>query len=70
MKKQTKQRRTKKKTLKKQFERTLTVREGVTAYKPTPLVAAHWFRKLNQMLFNNRLSGVEIRIKKYFFIEL
>tara|TARA_B100001057_G_C22282366_1_gene731288 strand:- start:102 stop:578 length:477 start_codon:yes stop_codon:yes gene_type:complete len=64
MKKQTKQRRTKKKTLKKQFERTLTVREGVTAYKPTPLVAAHWFRKLNQMLFNNRLSGVEIRIKK------
>ena len=52
------------KTLKKQFKRTLTVKEGVTAYKPTPLVAAHWFRRLNQLLFNNRLSGCEIQIKK------
>ena len=52
------------KTLKKQFKRTLTVKEGVTAYKPNPLVAAHWYRRLNQLLFNNRLSGCEIQIKK------
>ena len=52
------------KTLKKQFKRTLTVKEGLTGFKPTPVMAAHWFRKLNQMLFDNRLRGVEIRIKK------
>ena len=52
------------KTLKKQFKRILTVKEGLTGFKPTPVMAAHWFRKLNQMLFDNRLRGVEIRIKK------
>jgi hypothetical protein len=36
----------------------------VTAYKPTPLSTAHWYRKLNQMLFNNKLSGCEIQIRK------
>ena len=64
MKKQSKQKRTKKLTLKKQFKRTLTAKESVTAFRPTPQIAAHWFRKLNQMLFGNRLRGVEIRIKK------
>ena len=54
----------KKKTLKSQFKRTLTVKEDVFGYKPTPLVAAHWFRKLNTILFGNRLSGCEIRINK------
>ena len=48
------------KNLKKQFKRTLTVKESVIGYKPTPLVAAHWFRKLNTILFGNRLSGCEI----------
>ncbi len=52
------------KSLKRQFKRTLTVKEGVTAYKPTPLSTAHWYRKLNQMLFNNKLSGCEIQIRK------
>ena len=50
------------KNLKKQFKRTLTVKEDVIGYKPTPLVAAHWFRKLNTILFGNRLNGCEIRI--------
>ena len=61
MKKQLKSQR---KTLKKQFKRTLSVKESVTSYKPTPLVALHWFRRLNQILFNNRLNGCEIRINK------
>ena len=52
------------KSLKRQFKRTLSEKQGVKAYKPTPLVALHWFRRLNQLLFNNRLHGVEIRIKK------
>ena len=52
------------KNLKKQFKRTLTVKQDVIGYKPTPLVAAHWFRKLNTILFGNRLSGCEIRINK------
>jgi hypothetical protein len=52
------------KTLKSQFKRTLTVNEDVIGYKPTPLVAAHWFRKLNTILFGNRLNGCEIRINK------
>tara|TARA_Y100000816_G_C25999026_1_gene521913 strand:+ start:537 stop:1013 length:477 start_codon:yes stop_codon:yes gene_type:complete len=64
VKKHCKQKRTKKLTLKKQFKRTLTAKESVTAFRPTPQTAAHWFRKLNQMLFGNRLRGVEIRIKK------
>ena len=51
------------KTLKKQFKRTLTVKEGVTGFKPTPVMAAHWFRKLNTMLFDNKLRGVVIHIK-------
>lgn len=48
---------------KKQFKRTLTMKQGVVGFKPTPIMAAHWFRKLNEILFNNRLSGVEIHIK-------
>ncbi|OUU23441.1 MAG: hypothetical protein CBB97_13360 [Candidatus Endolissoclinum sp. TMED37] len=52
------------KSLKKQFKRTLTEREGVVGFKPTPVMAAHWFRKLNQMLFDNKLRGCVIHIRK------
>ena len=52
------------KSLKRQFKRTLSEKQGVTSFKPSPLVALHWFRRLNQLLFNNRLRGVEVRIKK------
>ncbi len=52
------------KSLKKQFKRTLTEREGVIGFKPTPVMAAHWFRKLNQMLFDNKLRGCVINIRK------
>jgi len=38
------------KSLKRQFKRTLSEKQGVKAYKPTPLVALHWFRRLNQLL--------------------
>ena len=60
MKKRSKSQR---KTLKKQFARTLTVKESVTSFKPTPVMAAHWFRKLNTMLFGGKLRGVVIHIK-------
>jgi hypothetical protein len=64
MKKKQKRLKSQTKTLKKQFKKTLTVKEKVTAYKPTPLVALHWFRRLNQLLFNNRLSNCTIEISK------
>ena len=49
---------------KKQFKRTLTMKSGIVGFKPTPIMAAHWFRKLNEVLFDRRLSHVEIHIKK------
>ena len=52
------------KTLKRQFKRTLSVKESVVGYKPTFMVAAHWYRRLNYLLFNNKLRGCEIQIKK------
>ena len=64
MKKQKKARKHKTKTLKKQFKQVLTVKEDVKGYKPTPMVVLHWYRRLNQMLFSNRLPSVEIHIKK------
>ena len=59
-----KQSKSQRKSLKKQFKRTLTEREGVIGFKPTPVMAAHWFRKLNQMLFDNKLRGCVINIRK------
>ena len=52
------------KSLKKQFARSLALKENVVWYKPTPYVANIWFSRLNKLLFGNRLHGVEIRIKK------
>lgn len=54
----------KSRNLKRQFKKSLALRESVTGYKPTPLVAAHWFSKLNTLLFNNRLGRVHIEIAK------
>ena len=53
----------KSRNLKRQFKKSLALRESVTGYKPTPLVAAHWFSKLNTLLFNSRLGRVHIEIK-------
>ena len=59
-----KQLKSQRKTLKKQFKKTLSVKESVVGYKPTLMVAAHWYRRLNYLLFNNKLRGCEIQIKK------
>ena len=40
------------------------MKSGIVGFKPTPIMAAHWFRKLNEVLFDRRLSHVEIHIKK------
>ena len=53
-----------KKHLKKQFKRTLTVKENVVGYKPTGMACAHWYRKLNGLLFDNKLPSTMIYVKK------
>ena len=61
MQKQIKQKR---KHLKKQLQNNLVKKQNVTEYKPTLATAAFWYRKLNGLLFNSRLGGVHIEIKK------
>ena len=53
-----------KKHLTKQFKRTLDLKSNVAGYKPTPMVCNYWYRKLNTILFNNRLGPVMIEIKR------
>ena len=54
----------KKKQLKRQFENKLATSGNVRGYRPTALVAAHWFSKLNVMLFGSRLGRVHIEVKR------
>lgn len=51
-------------SLKRELKRSLELREGVQGYRPTPMAVAHWFTKLNTMLFGNRLGRVHIEISK------
>ena len=50
MKKQVLSRR---KHLKRQFKKSLELKQDIAGYKPTLAVAAFWYRKLNGLLFNN-----------------
>ncbi len=52
------------KSLKKQLKKTVFLRGSIQQYKPTSIVTAHWFRKLNATLFGNRLGGVQIQVNK------
>ena len=61
MKKQVLSRR---KHLKRQFKKSLELKQDIAGYKPTLAVAAFWYRKLNGLLFNNKLPGCYIEIKK------
>ena len=51
-------------SLKRELKRSLEVRGGVQGYRPTPMAVAHWFTKLNTVLFGNRLGRVHIEVSK------
>jgi len=51
-------------SLKKELKRSLEIRSQHHEYKPTPMAVAHWFTKLNTMLFGNRLGRVHIEVSK------
>ena len=53
-----------KKSLKRQFKKSLELKENVIGFKPTPTVAAYWYRRLNAILFNNRLGTCLIEIRR------
>ena len=53
-----------KKSLKRQFKKSLELKENVIGFKPTPTVAAYWYRRLNAILFNNRLGPCLIEIRR------
>ena len=52
------------KSLKKQLKKTVFIRGNIQHYKPTSVVAAHWFRKINASLFGNKLGNVQIQVNK------
>ena len=53
-----------KKTLKRQLKRTIAEKHDIKGFKPNVTMAVHWFRRLNRALFNSRLGGVHIEVKK------
>ena len=52
------------KSFRKQLKDNLESRQNVQGYYPTPMAVAHWFPKLNSILFGNKLGRVHIEIKK------
>ena len=52
-----------KKQLKIKLENTLTRHKNAVGFRPTEAQAYSWFRYLNKMLFNSRLTMVQIQVK-------